>query len=324
MAVMAAYYIRSVGIALIVGGAVYFILNRRYREGGLFLVGSILLALPWQIRTWMLGGESYAKTWLFRVNPYRPDEGEIGWFGLIERVFTNAKLYTLRELPIALFPAWIPEQIPIVLGLVAGGLLVYFIVTQTLRRQLVGIYLLLYLGACFLWPTVWTDVRLLTPVLPLIFMGIIVSCRDLIGKCCGVTATGISLVVIAGAIIVPNTYTVAALAGLEHRYSPEWSTYFEAGRWIEQNSEADVVVGCRKAFLMSVISKRKTTSYALTEDYDAVLESLVQGQADLVVVDQLKFNSTSRYLLPTIERHRNRFRFLHVVSDPDTYILQFD
>ena len=324
LAVMAAYYIRSVGIALIAGGAAYFALNRLYREGGIFLAGSILLALPWQIRTSMLGGESYAKTWLFRVNPYRPDEGEIGWMGLIERIYTNAQLYTFRELPIALFPAWITEQIPIVIGLSVGALLVYFIVIQTFRRRLTGIYVLLYMGACFLWPTVWTDVRLLTPVLPLVFMGIIVSCQDLIGRLWGSIPTGISLAVIAGAVIVPNAYTVTALAGQEHRYSPEWSTYFEAGRWIEQNTEEDVVVGCRKAFLMSVISKRQTTSYALTEDYDAVLASLEQGRADLVVVDQLQFNSTSRYLLPTIERHRDRFRYVHVIPDPDTYILKLD
>jgi hypothetical protein len=155
-------------------------------------------------------------------------------------------------------------------------------------------------------------------------MGIIVSCQDLIGRLWGSIPTGISLAVIAGAVIVPNAYTVTALAGQEHRYSPEWSTYFEAGRWIEQNTEKDVVVGCRKAFLMSVISKRKTTSYALTEDYDAVLASLEQGRADLVVVDQLQFNSTSRYLLPTIERHRDRFRYVHVIPDPDTYILKLD
>ncbi len=322
VAVMAVYYVRSVGMSLIAGGTAYFLLHRHYREGGLFFTGCVLLALPYQIRTSMLGGESYAKTWLFRVDPYRADAGEIGWLGLADRVIENAKVYALRELPIALIPAWISNQIPIILGLAASALIVYFIITQILNRKLAGVYLMFYLGACFLWPIVWTDVRLLAPVLPIVFLGIISSCHTILARFSNKTLAGAVATAIALAIIVPNTQAVAALAGQEHRYPPSWSTYFEAARWIDENTEPNVIVACRKAYLMAVISNRKTTSYALTEDVNAVLTSLEDGKADIIVVDQLGFNSTSRYLVPAIVRHKDRFEFVHVVTDPDTYILR--
>ena len=330
LAAMAAYYIRSIGISIIVGGVAYFLLQKMYKEGGIFAAGCSLLALPWQIRTSILGGDSYVKTWLFRVNPYRPDGGEIGWFGLVERIIENAQIYMMRELPVALFPHQdaaayrrFSENIPIGIGILAGALITYFIVTQLLKRRLVGIYLLLYLGACFLWPIVWTDIRMLTPVLPLLFFGIIIGCRDLLGKFLDTKLTIVCLSLISLVLVISNTYTIASKSYEESQYAPEWSTYFEAARWIEKNTDEDTVVACRKAFLMAIISKRKTTSYALTEDNRAVIRSLEEGLADVVVVDQLSFNSTSRFLIPTIANANERFEFLHVIANPDTYILRF-
>jgi hypothetical protein len=331
LAAMAAYYIRSIGISIVVAGVTYFLLKRLYKEGGIFAAGCAFLALPWQVRTSMLGGDSYVKTWLFRVNPYRPDAGEIGWFGLVERIIENAQIYMMRELPFALFPHQdaaayrrFSEDIPVGIGILAGVLIAYFIVTQLLNRRLVGVYLLLYLGACFLWPIVWTDIRMLTPVLPLFFFGIIIGLKDLLGRFLDTTLTVVGLSLISLVLLISNTYTIASTSYEESQYAPGWSTYFEAARWIEKNTDEDTVVACRKAFLMAIISKRKTTSYALTEDNEAVITSLEEGLADLVVVDQLPFNSTSRYLIPTIANANERFEFLHVIANPDTYILRFD
>ncbi len=44
---------------------------------------------------------------------------------------------------------------------------------------------------------------------------------------------------------------------------------------------------------------------------------------DIVVVDQLGFRSTPEFLVPAVNAHINRFELLHVVPDPDTYILEF-
>lgn len=321
--VMASYYLRTIGIALVAAGIAAFVLQRRYREAGLFGGGCLLLAIPWQIRTSLLGGESYAATWLFRVDPYRPERGEIGWFGLVGRFFENIQIYFIREFPVALYPAWITNFIPILIGGILGLCVLYFLVAELRQRSLTGLYLGCYLGACFLWPKVWTDLRLVLPVLPLVFLAVLVSVRDLVGRFAPARA-GLAATVVALTILASNLHAVGIVAAEEHRYPPSFSTYFEAARWLEQNAEPDAVVACRKAFLMSIISKRKTISYELNDDFDAVLAGLERGGADYVVVDQLSFNSTSRYLIPTIERHRERFRLAHVVPDPDTYILRFD
>jgi len=322
LAVMSAYYMRTIGISLIVAGAAYFLLHRQYKEAGWFFGGSFLLALPWQIRTALVGGDSYTKTWLFRVDPYRADQGEIGWLGLIDRAFVNLEIYALRVLPQGLIPSWLNAEIAVPIGIAASVCLVYFIISEVARRQVAGIYLALYLGACLIWPTVWSDIRLLAPVLPLIFFGILVTLRDLLSRIPQKPITQYGLTIVAALIVLSNAQSVSTSAGQERRYAPEWFTYFEAARWIRENTASDAVIACRKAYLMSVIADRRTISYTFSDDYDVVMTSL--ERADYAVVDQLAFSSTSKYLIPTIAEHPQRFAYAHHIPAPDTFILELE
>ena len=73
IAMIAAYHIRSAGIILIGTGIIFFALHKKWKETGLIAIGSLLLALPYQIRNASLGGTPYIKQ-LLSINPYRPEE----------------------------------------------------------------------------------------------------------------------------------------------------------------------------------------------------------------------------------------------------------
>ena len=54
-----------------------------------------------------------------------------------------------------------------------------------------------------------------------------------------------------------------------------------------------------------------------------MLAGLRSRGADFVVIDQLPFPSTARYLVPTIRKYPDLFRIVWHVKNPDTYVLGF-
>ena len=67
------------------------------------VVGFLLLAAPWQIRSHQLGGNSYVNQ-LLRKNPYRPEMGAIELKDWPNRVAMNAKRYFALEITNSVLP----------------------------------------------------------------------------------------------------------------------------------------------------------------------------------------------------------------------------
>ncbi len=73
---------------------------------------------------------------------------------------------------------------------------------------------------------------------------------------------------------------------------------------------------------MNAITNRKAAGYAWKTP-DEVIADFEQKNIEIVVIDQLGFRSTPEFLVPTIQAYQNRFKVLHIVRDPNTYVLQF-
>ncbi|MGB1316604.1 MAG: hypothetical protein ACPG5W_00285, partial [Flavobacteriales bacterium] len=69
-----AFYIRTLGVSLVISFTLILLLKKRWAYAGTLVVCFFLLALPWQIRSANLGGSPYVKQ-LLRKNPYRPELG---------------------------------------------------------------------------------------------------------------------------------------------------------------------------------------------------------------------------------------------------------
>ncbi len=178
IAIIATYYIRSAGIILVGTGIVFFALHKKWKETGLIAAGSLLLALPWQIRNASLGGNDYIKL-LFRINPYRSEEGMLTFATLIERILENLEIYGLHVIPQIFVPTFTSSTDPgfstYFVGLVFSGILLYALITGLIKRHLLIVYLTCYLGLYILWPQVWSDTRFLVPAFPIFFYAILTS-----------------------------------------------------------------------------------------------------------------------------------------------------
>jgi len=71
---------------------------------------------------------------------------------------------------------------------------------------------------------------------------------------------------------------------------------------LRANTPQETIVACRKSGLLYVMGARKVVGYRFSLDAPEVIQGLVDDQVDYVIVDQLGYSSTSRYLVPAIQR----------------------
>ena len=178
VAMLIAYYIRSLGIALLGGYFFYFILQKKWKPILMFLVTFLAGALPWFIRGQKLGGGSYMKQ-LSMINPYQPALGKADFGDFVDRVLNNFSRYVTFEIPSAIFPVKQPEYGTSysagdwALGLLMVGLIFYGIFSLPKYRWLILGYILGTLAILMIWPDVWIGVRFIVPIIPLLILGLV-------------------------------------------------------------------------------------------------------------------------------------------------------
>lgn len=326
LALMGAYYIRTAGVALIGAGIVFFVLHRRFKDAAIIAGAAFLLALPWYLRNATLGGGGYLRQFLLSVDPYRPEQGLLGLSTLTERILANLKIYGLNEIPRVFVPSFIARgDASWFFGFITGAILLHAVIQGLRKRELPAVYLAFYLAMCLLWPQVWSDTRFLLPAIPLISYAVLRGASDLLGHL-GARVSALSpapvLVILLLVSLGSNVYTTRQLAAQIGNYPANWKNYFDAGTWIRQNTDPNVVVACRKPYLIHVMANRSVTGYPWGSPED-IIRDFEKNNVGIVVVDQLGFSSTPRYLVPAVNASKERFRILHTIPGPDTYILEF-
>ncbi len=330
VSLMAAYYIRSIGISLVAATVAYYLLKRRHRVAALYGGACFILALPWQIRTHLTGGPSYVRTWLLSADPYTL-KGTLGFSGLVHRIIRNVISYSAEELPRVILPSFYDRhyaaffslgKVAPVVGAILTALFLVYLVRHLCERRLIALYLLFYGGVCLLWPEVWASVRLLIPVTPFVIFGVTHSLVHLPRK----MAPGpipIAFVALFGILYgASNVSAITFHLDRVNRQPANFKNYLLAAEWIRSNTPENAIVCCRKSYLMFVASDRRTTSYQFTEDHRTLIQDLVDRGVDHVVTDHLS-GSTFRYLVPAIKANLSRFEPLHLIPDPNTYVLKF-
>ncbi|MXX14948.1 MAG: hypothetical protein F4Z86_16125 [Gemmatimonadetes bacterium] len=324
IAIIAAYYIRSAGIILIGTGIIFFALHKKWKEAGLIAIGSVLLALPYQIRNASLGGTPYIEQ-LLSINPYRPEEGMLTFTALIERILANLELYSQLVIPYILLPFSIDTDSFVGVGLFFSALILYALIVGLIKRHLLIVYLTCYLGLYILWPDTWSDTRFLVPAIPILFYAILTTMDELLrllARALKKTASRAGTVLFFLFLLGSNIYETNYLAERIGWLPPNWDTYFAAAEWIKDNTDPDVKIACRKPYLMNAIANRKATGYAWKTP-DEVIAEFEQKNIDIVVIDQIGYQSTPEFLVPAVQAHENRFKIIHIARNPNTYVLKF-
>ncbi len=326
---IASYYTRTIGITLIFAFIGSVLLRRRFRTALLLLVTALVLALPWTIRNRSVStGESYLHQ-LMCVYPYEPARGTLTlkqFFTL--RIANNIRNYGATEIGggvcsnVELNQSALPKNVWKGLSIASSILIVIGLAGRMIRRKEVfEIYTILYLAVCLVWPDVWASLRFLLPILPFLFIYVLTALRDgaLLLRRFGVPRW--SHIVVALILAFPALRANRLYAVEGNEYGTNWVNYFKAARWVKENTDESAIVACRKPYLFYLVSRRRTDPYLWSYDEDKVFQQMVDHGVEYVVVSQLS-GTERKYLVPSVNKHSDRFRVLRRFTDPDTIVLR--
>ncbi|MFH1279707.1 MAG: hypothetical protein ABIK65_15165 [Candidatus Eisenbacteria bacterium] len=182
-------------------------------------------------------------------------------------------------------------------------------------------YTLVYILLCLAWPEVWTSIRFLLPVLPLLlFYGLrgVYAATLRLPKRSGVALAGVVLLVLAAGSVKANFDEKRLFQG---DYPAVWKNYFEVADWVRENTPEGTVVICRKPYLFYLRSHRLTRPYLWSPEKEEVWNKMMEDGADYVVLAPLSA-TTSRYLIPMVNAYPERFEAVLHLQNPDTWLLR--
>lgn len=324
------YYIRGFGITLICAIAFHWLLNKKWKLSISYLVFIFILFLPYYIRNKIYGiGDRYLKT-IFVDNPWRPESGGISTFSqFYDKIVTNLNDTIIFGFPEVLFPS-IDVSNP-GFSLILFGLTIlcfsFLGIWQIKKyRYFLGSFLILNIGIFLLWHT-GNGARYVWPLTGFVmlcsFYGIYNSLMYLFRR-----LNFQFLVKYFGLVFLLLAFfhlsSIQELkAQAESKLAPAYDNYFSIAKTLRGRGEKAIVV-CRKPALFSYHSKTLTSNYRYTLDDKELIQNLIDINADYVVIDQLGYSSTPRYLVPAIQKNQQLFNIELHLQNPDTYLLRFN
>lgn len=326
IALIITYYIRSLGLALLIGMLAQLIVRKNWKQCLFFLIAFILLALPWQIRSSDLGGSSYMRQ-LKMVNPYQPSLGDATTDDFIDRIGENFVRYVTKEIPSAFYPSFDPEYgNPAnagdwLFGLFLIGIGIWGLWIIRNYRFLLLFYLLATFGILMLWPQVWYGVRFIVPIIPLFYASFAAVIGYVLYERFKFNRSDWKPYLLL-LLVFPLLSSVNDLhKAVSAPYHPAWASYFKAAEWVKRNTPKDAIISTGKPTLFYLYADRPTIRYDFTENDQELLQKLRKAGVDFVVIDQV-YGNTLKYLLPAVQNNRNDFELAHHVKNPDTYLLK--
>jgi hypothetical protein len=319
-----AYHIRSLGIALVFAFMVYFVSQRKWKQGILILSGFIVLALPYYIRNKLLGvGSSYLASVTFK-NPYQRELGKMEFFDFLGRIISNIVRYISIEIPRGVAP-FLPETeanaASWIIGIVLSGLIILALYRLKKYRALLFSLFLGTFGILLLWPEVWFGIRFIMPLIPFILFLSIYGIYEILIKY-RLNPKFIYIVIAVIFILNFNDYSLFNKKS-KMGYPKAYSNYFSLASWANKNSDPQDIFIARKPQFFYLYSKRQVDKYKYTLDDKELLKDLENKNAKYVVIEQLGYGSTPRYLVPAVQKNMPRFQIIKQLKNPDTYLLRF-
>lgn len=310
---MAAYYIRTAAIALIVSVLLYDALKRDWRSVGVIAGGSVLLALPWSLYVSANGGGVYGEA-LMAIDPYRPHLGTIGPTHAISRVLQNIHMYVQLHLGRTIVPFLSEDKDAYLVwdGIGHGVLVLCGIASYVrlgARRQvtLPALYLFIYTGMLLCWPQAWGGIRFLVPVAPLLFHAVYDGGRWLLGFLPPSVPVRTVSIVLAAGILGANVVSDAAMLRGRRELPTSWRDYYASAEWLRTHSPPDALVACRKPHLLYLRSNRKAVRYAFNSPEYLVRDLVERGATHLVADTFGEFDSNIRFLYPALKKYADLF-----------------
>ncbi len=210
------------------------------------------------------------------------------------------------------------------LGLLLAGVILFGFWQLRRYRWLLIAYTAFTLGIICLWSAPSGN-RYLVTLVPLLEAGLVVGAYTLLVA----GLKRISLKMSPLLLLIPAFFL--ARGPLEQRHQiaqrpvlPAYDNFYRIGEGARATLPQGSVISSRKPQLLYVSAHTYGCNYAWTEDDLALIRGLVDAGADFVMLEQLGYSSTGRYLYPAIVKHPDLFTPIYHLPNPDTYLIRFD
>ncbi|MBP9153000.1 MAG: hypothetical protein KBF73_12005 [Flavobacteriales bacterium] len=199
------------------------------------------------------------------------------------------------------------------------------------HRVLLALYLAGTFSILFLWPEAWFGIRFMLPLVPILIMLILNGLSELplfVAEKLKKKEPWILTIAIPFAVFFwMKSDLETRVVELESRgkgvYINKFKNYFDIATWSSKNLPKDAVVATRKGQLFYLYANRWVSGFENTLVQEDVIEGLKKNEVTHVVLDQLGYSSTSRYLYPAIKKYPGKFKVIYQLKDPDTYLMEF-
>ena len=107
-------------------------------------------------------------------------------------------------------------------------------------------------------------------------------------------------------------------------YMPAYKNYFDMAKAVKRQGNKNLIVACRKAEMFYYFSETYVTCPLSSLDDTEVIRDLIRKKVDYLVLEQLGYSSTYRYVYPAVLKNQELFQVVMTLQNPDTYMLYFD
>ncbi|MDR1121181.1 MAG: phospholipid carrier-dependent glycosyltransferase [Dysgonamonadaceae bacterium] len=339
LSIAASYHIRMAGIAGIFAVLVFFLFRKEWKPALSVISGIIILLIPWSVRNASYGIKSRYLGTIMTVNPWRPEEGSISSVGeLVQKMIQNFDETVIKGFKEILFPfVTIDYGKPSGISAIIVGFLILFVIfygawnIKEIKWALIA-FIAGQIGLFMLWHGN-NGSRYVVPLAPFLFCCFYVGAFFLLSKLLvkwvakkeSKFIRHLSCIFfVIPLFMLPAVKMQAKLS--KQPYPPAYNNYFDIAK--EMNKQLvgnNIVCCCRKPELFTYYApKIYAINYIYSTDPKEVIRDLIDKQVDYVILEQLGYSSTVRYLYPAIQQYTSLFYTVWHLSNPDTYLLKFD
>lgn len=312
---VAAFYIRTLGVALIAGCILGMILDGRARAA---VVGGALTGVG--IAPWILfvrGARSHSYTDYLSAIESDTTGGTIGY--LWQRIADNAVAYGGAVFPETMAPGLAPvlELLPGSgwgLTILFGALTAWGLFGLGREGLVPAAYLAATAGVLLLWPSIWAFGRFLIPTVPVLYGLVTVGAWDVLRRVGG-QAVSPALLLPFLLLLLPALKDARAYA--RNPVILRYTLYEQIAEAVRQEARPEDKVVAYAPQSMYYLTEQPTLLMPPSDDPRHVMYSLDRDGVDLVAITGDGATTPAyRYLVPAIQTFPERFHLVASIPKP--------